>query len=117
MALPSPLPADLAELIARRFRLLGDPTRIRLLDRLRHGEASVLQLAAAVGTTQQNASKHLGILAEAGIVDRRKEGNFSYYRVIDDGIWELCRHVCGSVERRLDELRQLLRTSHEQEAA
>jgi DNA-binding transcriptional ArsR family regulator len=78
MAPPSPLPEDLAELIARRFRLLGDPTRIRLLDRLRHGEASVLQLASAVGATQQNASKHLGILAEAGIVGRRKEGNFSY---------------------------------------
>ncbi len=108
MPLPHPLPDELAELIARRFRLLGEPRRIRLLDRLREGEASVQELAAAVGTTQQNVSKHLGVLAEAGVLGRRKQGNFVYYRVVDDGVWELCNDVCGSVERRLGELRELL---------
>jgi len=99
MALPHPLPDELAELIARRFKLLGEPMRIKLLDRLRAGEASVQELAAAVGTTQQNVSKHLGALADAGVVGRRKQGNFVYYRVVDDGIWRLCDDVCGSVER------------------
>jgi len=108
MALPHPLPDELAELIARRFKLLGEPMRIKLLDRLRSGEASVQELAAAVGTTQQNVSKHLGVLAEAGILGRRKQGNFVYYRVVDDGIWHLCDDVCGSVERRLGELQSLI---------
>lgn len=108
MALPHPLPDQLAALIAARFKLLAEPTRIKVLDRLRDGEASVQELAAAVGTTQQNVSKHLGALAASGVVGRRKQGNFVYYRVIDDGIWQLCDDVCGSVERRLDELRDLL---------
>jgi DNA-binding transcriptional ArsR family regulator len=108
MALPHPLPDELAELIARRFKLLGEPTRIKLLDRLRGGDASVQQLAAAVGTTQQNVSKHLGALAEAGVLGRRKQGNFVYYSVVDDAIWQLCDDVCGSVERRLSELQDLL---------
>jgi DNA-binding transcriptional ArsR family regulator len=108
MALPHPLPDELAALIAARFKLLAEPMRIKLLDHLRSGEASVQELATAVGTTKQNVSKHLGALAAAGVVGRRKEGNFVYYRVVDDGIWELCHDVCGSVERRLGELQDLL---------
>lgn len=108
MPLPHPLPDELAELIARRFKLLGEPMRVKLLDRLRGGEASVQELAAEVGTTQQNVSKHLGALADAGIVGRRKQGNFVYYKVVDDGIWQLCNDVCGQVERRLGELQDLL---------
>jgi DNA-binding transcriptional ArsR family regulator len=108
MALPHPLPDELAELIARRFRLLAEPTRIKLLDRLRSGEASVQELADAVGTTQQNVSKHLAALTDAGVLARRKQGNFVYYRVVDEGIWQLCHDVCGSVERRLAALQDLL---------
>lgn len=108
MALPHPLPDELADLIARRFRLLGEPMRIKLLDRMREGEASVQELATTVGTTQQNVSKHLGALADAGIVARRKQGNFVFYRVVDDGVWQLCQSVCGSVERQLGELRSIL---------
>ena len=110
MALPHPLPDELAELIARRFKLLGEPMRVKLLDRLRNGEESVQALASSVGTTQQNVSKHLGALAEAGILARRKQGNYVYYGVVDDSIWQLCNDVCGSVERRLTELQQLLST-------
>jgi DNA-binding transcriptional ArsR family regulator len=108
MALPHPLPDEIAELIAKRFRLLAEPTRVKLLDRMHGGEASVQELADAVGTTQQNVSKHLGALADAGILGRRKAGNFVYYRVVDDSIWQLCEDVCGSVERRLAELHQLI---------
>ncbi len=109
MALPHPIPDELAELIARRFKLLGEPMRVKLLDRLRSSEATVQDLAAAVGTTQQNVSKHLGALAAAGILGRRKQGNFVYYSVVDGSIWQLCDDVCGSVERRLAELQDLLR--------
>jgi DNA-binding transcriptional ArsR family regulator len=109
MALQHPLPDEIVDLIARRFRVMADPTRIKLLDRLREGEASVQELTDAVGSTQQNVSKHLGVLADAGIVARRKDGNFTKYRVVDDGIWQLCEDVCGSVERQLDTLRDALR--------
>lgn len=108
MSLPHPLTDDASELIAERFRLLAEPMRVRLLDLLRDGEASVHELAAPLGTTPQNVSRHLGVLAHGGVVGRRKEGNFVYYRVVDDGIWELCHLVCGGVERRLDDLRASL---------
>ena len=108
LAVPHPLPPPLIELIAQRFRCLGEPMRIRLLDRLQRGEASVQELATAVGTTQQNVSKHLGVLADAGVLGRRKQGNFVYYRVVDEGLWQLCEDVCGSVERRLGDLQHLL---------
>ena len=106
--LPHPLTAGLAELIAQRFRVLGEPTRIRLLDHLRDGESSVQELTEALGTSQQNASKHLGVLAQAGIVGRRKEGNLSLYRIVDETVFSLCEHVCGSLQRQLDDLNALV---------
>jgi DNA-binding transcriptional ArsR family regulator len=99
-----PLPDNLVELIAERFRVLGEPTRIKLLDRLREREATVLELTALVGTTEQNISKHLRLLHRAGIVARRKQGNFAYYRIVDDGVYALCEAVCGSLEERYEAL-------------
>lgn len=78
--------------------------RIKLLDHLRSGEASVLSLTAEIGASQQNVSKHLGVLHEAGIVARRKEGTQVFYRVADAGIFDLCETVCGSVQRQVAEL-------------
>jgi DNA-binding transcriptional ArsR family regulator len=95
-----PLPDELVELIADRFRALAEPTRIKLLDRLREGEATVLELTALVGTTQQNVSKHLNLLQHAGVVARRKEGNFAYYRIADETVYALCEAVCGSLQDR-----------------
>jgi DNA-binding transcriptional ArsR family regulator len=98
---PHPLPETLAELIAQRFRVIGEPMRIRLLDHLRDGPATVTELSAALGTTQQNVSKHLGILLGAGIVDREKQGTHARYSVADQSVFELCEQVCGGLRRRI----------------
>ena len=103
-ALPHPLPEPLVDLVARRFRVIGEPMRIKLLDRLRNGEATVQELTEAVAASQQNVSKHLSVLRDAGIVARRKEGTQVFYRVVDAGVFELCEMVCGSVQRQLAEL-------------
>jgi DNA-binding transcriptional ArsR family regulator len=108
MTLPHPLSSELAELIARRFRVIGEPMRIRLLDRLRDREASVQELTEALGASQQNVSKHLQLLADAGIVGRRREGNRVYYRIVDESVLALCEHVCGAVQRQLAELSALV---------
>ena len=105
---PHPLPDELAELIAQRFRVLGEPMRIKLLDRLRDGAATVGQLREAVGATQQNVSKHLGVLLDAGMVSREKAGTSSVYAIADESVFELCEHVCGGMRRRLDELDAIL---------
>jgi DNA-binding transcriptional ArsR family regulator len=108
MRLPHPLPEDLVELIARRFRVLGEPMRIRLLDRLRDGEATVGELSEALAASQQNVSKHLAVLSDAGVLGRRKDGNHVYYRIVDEGIFELCEQVCGSVQQQLRALNELV---------
>ena len=105
---PHPLPDDLVELIARRFRVLSEPTRIRLLDVLRNGGATVAELQEATGSSQQNVSKHLGVLLQAGIVARRKEGNFARYEIADDSVFALCDQVCGGLRRQLEEIEALL---------
>ena len=108
MPLPHPVPEDLVELIARRFRAIGEPMRIRLLDRLRDGEATVGDLSDAVGASQQNVSKHLAVLADAGVLGRRKEGNHVYYRIVDEGVLTLCEDVCGSLQQQLKTLSALV---------
>ena len=108
MPLPQPLPDDLVELIARRFRVLAEPMRIRLLDRLREGEATVGELAQALDASQQNVSKHLAMLTDAGVLGRRKDGNRVYYRIADEGVFALCEDVCGSLQEQLRSLNDLI---------
>jgi DNA-binding transcriptional ArsR family regulator len=78
------------------------------LDRLREGAATVAELQDATGASQQNVSKHLGVLLQAGLVARRKEGNFARYEIADDSVFELCETVCGGLRRQLDEIDALL---------
>lgn len=106
--IPHPLPDALIEVIAQRFRVLGEPMRIRLLDRMRDGEATVQELQEATGASQQNVSKHLGVLHGAGIVSRRKVGTFAVYAIADAAVFDLCEQVCGGVRRQHDELAALL---------
>ena len=103
MALSYPLPEPLVELIAERFRVLGEPMRIRILERLRNGETSVQALTEALDTSQQNVSKHLSVLWQAGIVGRRKDGTFAYYRIVDSAVFDLCERVCSAVQRDLEQ--------------
>jgi ArsR family transcriptional regulator len=99
------------ELVAQRFRALGEPLRIRLLEHLMDSEASVQELVTATGAGQQNVSKHLGVLLHAGIVGRRKQGTFVYYRIVDEVVFDLCQQVCESIERQHRELGELLATT------
>jgi DNA-binding transcriptional ArsR family regulator len=105
----SPLDDDAAELIARRFRALSDPTRLRILDLLRvREEASVGELTEALGGSQQNVSKHLAALNVEGFVARRKEGTSAIYRISDPAVLELCDRVCARIESQLAELGAVL---------
>jgi DNA-binding transcriptional ArsR family regulator len=102
------LPEPLIELVAQRFRVLGEPMRIKLLDRLRESDATVGELQEALGASQQNVSKHLGVLHAAGMVSRTKDGNHSRYSISDPTVFELCDQVCGGVRRQLAELEAIL---------
>ena len=107
-AIPHPLPEPLIELVAQRFRVLGEPMRIKLLDRLREGDATVGELQEALGASQQNVSKHLGVLHAAGMVSRAKDGTHIRYSISDPSVFDLCDQVCGGVRRQLQELEAIL---------
>lgn len=89
-------------LVAGRFRLLSEPLRLQILNRLQAGETSVSQLAADIGTSQPNASKHLRLLIEGGLVARRQEGTSVFLSVADPSVFELCQVVCGGIEKHLN---------------
>ena len=97
--------------IARRFAVLSEPMRLRLLHVLMSGEQSVNTLAELTGGTQANISRHLQTLAEAGMVSRRKDGLHVFYAVADRSIFKLCDLVCGSLEKHLVQKATALRTS------
>lgn len=96
------LTSDALDLIASRFRLLGEPMRLRILMALKEGEKNVTELVETTGGTQANISRHLQSLTEGGILARRKEGLNVYYSVGDESIYHLCDNVCGSLQKRLN---------------
>jgi ArsR family transcriptional regulator len=89
------------ELVAERFQVLAEPMRLRLLNQLRDGEMTVGALVEATGGRQANVSRHLSALFAQGVVSRRKEGVFAYYRIQDPKIFDLCELVCDSLHARL----------------
>lgn len=88
------LPPLLMGQVAERFRALGEPARLQILDALRAGERSVSDLVEVTGLTQANVSRHLGVLHASGLVTRRKEGAFVFYAAHEE-VWQLCDLVCG----------------------
>lgn len=95
------LPDGALELVARRFAVLAEPMRLRLIQALFDGEKNVTDLVAATGGTQANVSRHLQTLTAAHILGRRKDGLQVFYRVADPSIVKLCELVCGSLEKQL----------------
>lgn len=94
------LPAAVIERIADRFKLLGDPTRLRLVNALHvDGELSVGDLVERAGTSYGAVSKQLSMLRAQGVLSRRRDGNRIYYRICDPSIDELCTVVCEGVQR------------------
>lgn len=107
-SIPHPLPVPLVELIAQRFRVIGEPMRIRILDTLRERPMTIGELTEALDATQQNVSKHIGVLAQAGIVGREKQGSSVRCFIADESVFELCELVCGGLRAQAAELEQAL---------
>ncbi len=96
------------EAIANRFKVLAEPTRLRLLDALRDGERTVTELAGALDLGQANVSRHLALLRRHGMVARRKEGVRRPYRIADPVVFELCDLMCGRIEEDLEDRRRAM---------
>lgn len=89
------------QMIADRFKVLAEPLRLKIIHELWDGELTVSEIVAVTRGLQANVSKHLGILQQAGLVSRRKEGLNAYYQICDQTVFELCEVVCASLHDRL----------------
>ncbi|TAK00235.1 MAG: ArsR family transcriptional regulator [Candidatus Manganitrophaceae bacterium] len=100
------------ELVAARFRILGEPMRLKLLRALLDGEKTVSELIGETKGTQANVSKHLNLLTQAGLLGRRREGLNVYYSIADESIFELCQMVCGRLQEQFEQQAKALSSSH-----
>lgn len=105
---PRAMSDEALALVARRFAVLSEPMRLRLLHTLMEAESSVNELVAATGGSQANVSRHLQTLADAGLVSRRKEGLQVFYAIADPTIFDLCNLVCGSLEKHVSRTAKML---------
>lgn len=91
------------EAVSRFFSLLSEPMRVRILHAICRQEKTVSEIVAETGATQTNISRHLSTMHRAGVLTRRKDGNFIYYGVGDNALTEVCRTVCVHIASRDDD--------------
>lgn len=89
------IPEPMLDEIAERFRVLGDPNRLRILRLLMaETDLNVGEIVERLGMSQANVSKHLRLLFDAGMVAREARGTAAYYRIADFSVARLCDVVC-----------------------
>jgi len=94
------VPRSLLEQAAHRFRLMGEPARLEILNLLQaRGESNVQDLVESTGRSQANVSKHLGLMLSEGMVRRRQEGPFAFYSISDPTLAAICMLVCGKLQQ------------------
>jgi len=86
--------------VARQFRLLGEPMRLKIMQTICRKPLTVNEIVEATGANQSNISKHLSLLSSAGIITRQKEGQFVYYSLTDPMTLKLCELVHGQVSEQ-----------------
>ncbi len=85
--------------VAELFGVLSESTRLRILQHLQQGPSTVSGLVDALGIRQANASKHLGILYQAGLLKRERDGNLVRYSIRMRLVFKLCDLVCDELHR------------------
>ena len=91
-------------LVAARFKVMGEPFRLRLMQALDEGEKSIGEIALELESSQPNVSKHAKILHDAGLIARRQEGNTVYCSIADPTIYDLCDVVRSSLRGQIEKL-------------
>jgi DNA-binding transcriptional ArsR family regulator len=89
---------ELFEVVARHFRVLGEPVRLELLHTLAEGEQSAAALMERTRLSQAGLSKHMSVLCAAGFARRWREGAYVRYALADERILTLCELMCDRIE-------------------
>jgi DNA-binding transcriptional ArsR family regulator len=103
------IPLEIIDYLAEYFSVMGEPMRLRILNLLQDGEKCVQDLTIASQSSQANVSKHLKVMLQAGILQRRTAGTTAYYSIADDLPFELSQlvwnHLSGRIEQQALQLR------------
>lgn len=102
------LSPELLVLVAERFKVLGEPARLQIMNALRGGELTVTELVERTGLGQANVSKHLRTLHDLGFITRRKEGLFVYCALEDRAVFKICDIMCGRLGTEVDARKKVL---------
>ena len=94
------------DLVARRFQILGDPCRLRILQALENRPMTVNEIVNTIEGSQPNVSKHLQLLFDAGLVERERSGNAIFYSIADPVVFKLCDLVCRSTSRQATQVQR-----------
>jgi len=98
---------EVLERVAATFNLLSDANRLMILQKLKKQEHTVNEIVELTGLKQAAVSKHLGMMYKGKILERRKDGNKSYYKVSDKSIFDLCNIVCGKLKQEQSDLAEM----------
>lgn len=107
----SSLDRDQLEGVARLFQILAEPTRLEILQHLRDAPSSVGELVAVLDAKQANVSKQLGVLYDAGLVQRQRQGSQVFYSIREPMIFDLCALVCKKLHRDAQRQAELFRSA------
>lgn len=91
------------QLVADFFKVLSESSRLQIVCALKTGQQNVTEIIEATGLGQANVSKHLKILAQAGIVSRQQQGVCVYYQIANGFVFELCELVCDSLSAQIQQ--------------
>ena len=97
------MPDEMLEAVSNRFKLLSEPMRLKILRVLCERERTVQEIVNEVSASQANISKHLALMHDNGVVNRRKEGLKCYYRIADESIIFACYLISKSVVENLQD--------------
>ncbi len=97
------MPEEMLIAVANRFKLLSEPMRLKILRTLCETERTVQEIVNEISASQANVSKHLALMHDNGIVNRRKEGLKCYYSIADDSIIFACYLISKSVVENLQD--------------
>ncbi|MFH7244479.1 MAG: ArsR/SmtB family transcription factor [Spirulina sp.] len=91
------LPPETLHLVADFFKVLSEASRLQIMCALKAGPKNVSEIIEVTGLGQANVSKHLKILAQAGVVTRQQQGVCVYYQIANAFVFDLCELVCDSL--------------------
>lgn len=100
------LSPEALQLVADFFKVLSESSRLQIVCALKMGQKNVSEIIEATGLGQANVSKHLKILAQAGIVKRQQQGVCVYYQIANSFVFELCELVCDSLSVQIQQQSQ-----------